>query len=88
MQNNFARASHLFLHFFAVTARLFYGRPRQGTKFFSLLTVPLSFLGIRESVTFRPCPTWHYEKLRNTQRDFSSKPLKHSIVKRILVFER
>ena len=27
-------------------------------------------------------------KLRGTQREYSSKPLKHSIVKRILVFKR
>ena len=27
-------------------------------------------------------------KFRGTQREYSSKPLKHSIVKRILVFER
>ena len=30
----------------------------------------------------------HNEVLRGTQREYSSKPLKHSIVKRILVFKR
>ena len=30
----------------------------------------------------------HLEIFRGTQREYSSKPLKHSIVKRILVFER
>ena len=62
MQINFARASHLFLRFFAVTARQrrenaqfhVLWKTETGDKFFSLLTIPLSFLGIRESVTFRP----------------------------------
>ena len=28
-----------------------------------------------------------FEEVRGTQREYSSKPLKHSIVERILVFE-
>ena len=35
--------------------------------------------------TVRILGTWHH---RGTQREYSSKPLKHSIVKRILVFKR
>ena len=31
---------------------------------------------------------WHLRCFRGTQREYSSKPLKHSIVKRILVFKR
>ena len=45
----------------------------------------------------KPCPVWfsrrrksslRKHKLRGTQREYSSKPLKHSIVERILVFKR
>ena len=36
------------------------------------------------SIYFHPLHPW----LRGTQREYSSKPLKHSIVKLILVFKR
>ena len=36
----------------------------------------------------RHCPKLHTVTDRGTQRKYSSKPLKHSIVKRILVFKR
>ena len=32
--------------------------------------------------------TWHVISITGSQREYSSKPLKHSIVKRILVFKR
>ena len=46
------------------------------------------------TVTYRVLPVLHFSvskdcnDIRGTQREYSSKPLKHSIVKRILVFKR
>ena len=46
------------------------------------------------TVIYRVLPVLHFSVLkdcndiRGTQREYSSKPLKHSIVKRILVFKR
>ena len=46
------------------------------------------------TVIYRVLPILHFSvskdcnDIRGTQREYSSKPLKHSIVKRILVFKR
>ena len=46
------------------------------------------------TVIYRVLPVLHFSvskdcnDIRGTQREYSSKPLKHSIVKRILVFKR
>ena len=43
-------------------------------------------LSMRYSLTFRTLSL--LDLIRGTQQEYSSKPLKHSIVKRILVFKR
>ena len=40
------------------------------------------------SMPFTPILTLLLREIRGTQREYSSKPLKHSMVKRILVFKR
>ena len=52
-----------------------------------------SFVLIRHAGVASPlrAPKWRPEiktNIRGTQREYSSKPLKHSIVERILVFKR
>ena len=55
--------------------------------FFYVIQI-LQSLENRPSLRFSRTRDWKIENIRGTQREYSSKPLKHSIVKRILVFKR